>query len=86
MTPEQMLDASAADVVVRAGKLGFGRVMERLGQDEVEALLAHLNAGAHLEVRISMTTPPAVRVMLLNGHDEVTIGEIVHTLPKDRIQ
>ena len=88
MTPEQQdqLDASALAVVTRAARVGFDRVAERMQMEEAKALQGQLAAGAHLEVRIRMTTPPAVRVVLVNGHDETIIGEIVTTLPKDRLQ
>lgn len=82
----EQLRADTLAMVARAARMGFERVAETLELEAVEHVMELLNAGAHLEVRVQLQTPPAMRVMLVTQHDEREIGVLVAKLPKDRLQ
>lgn len=82
----EQLRADTLALVARATRMGFERVAETLELAVAEQVLDLLNAGAHLEVRVKLQTPPTMRVMLITAHDEREIGALVAKMPKDRIQ
>lgn len=83
MPPEQQttLDASALAVAVRAAKLAANHILDQLALEQAESILAQLEAGAHLEVRMLLRSPPCARLILVAANQEREIGKLMFDTP-----